>query len=212
MRPQCAKAKGRRLQQEVAASIRRAFPHLGETDVASVAMGRAGEDIVLSPAAESVFPYSVECKCVERLNVWSALAQASRNASEEKTPILAIRRNRQEAHAVVPWDHFVALVAAAASKPSLSSSSSELLECVDRMRMLLAPGVDGFNHREQMRLGVGEDARAGELADAGKAEGRHTVLDGEAHSGDGRESRMIVPGPARAARGDVDRFPGAEDQ
>ena len=110
MRPQSAKAKGRRFQQEVVATIKAAFPHLRDNDVVSVSMGAGGEDIVLSPAAEEVFAYSVECKNVERLNIWAALEQACGNAPRGKTPILAIRRNRQTPQAVVPWDHFMELV------------------------------------------------------------------------------------------------------
>lgn len=111
MRPQSAKAKGRRFQQEVVATIKKAFPHLRDNDVQSISMGANGEDIVLSPAAEDVFAYSVECKNVERLNIWAALEQSTGNAPRGKTPILAIRRNRQVPHAVIPWGHFMDLVA-----------------------------------------------------------------------------------------------------
>ena len=110
MKTQSAKAKGRRFQQEIAATIKGAFPHLRDNDVISVSMGAGGEDIVLSPAAEAVFRYSVECKNVERLNIWSALEQASGNAPRGKTPIVAIRKNRQAAQAVIPWEHFMDLV------------------------------------------------------------------------------------------------------
>ena len=69
-----------------------------------------GEDIILSPAAEAVFNYSVECKNTERLNVWAALEQSCGNAPRGKIPILAIRKNRHTPYAVIPWNHFIELV------------------------------------------------------------------------------------------------------
>ena len=39
-------------------------------------MGDSGEDILLSPAARKLFPFSVECKNQEKLNIWSSLEQA----------------------------------------------------------------------------------------------------------------------------------------
>lgn len=110
MLTQSAKAKGRRAQQEIVATIKKAFPTLKDNDVQSVSMGTGGEDIVMSPLAESMFPYSVECKNVERLNVWKAIEQTQTNAPRGKLPILAIRRNRTKPSAVIPWDHFIELV------------------------------------------------------------------------------------------------------
>lgn len=110
MKTQSCKAKGRKLQQETVATIKQAFPELKDNDVQSVSMGTNGEDIVMSPLAESVFPYSVECKNVERLNIWKAIEQSEGNAPRGKTPLLAIRKNRTKAFAVVPWDHFMKLV------------------------------------------------------------------------------------------------------
>lgn len=110
MKTQSCKAKGRKLQQETVATIKQAFPELKDNDVQSVSMGTNGEDIVMSPLAESVFPYSVECKNVERLNIWKAIEQSEGNAPRGKTPLLAIRKNRTKAFAVVPWDHFMNLV------------------------------------------------------------------------------------------------------
>lgn len=110
MRPQSAKAKGRRLQQQIACSIKAKFPELKDNDVQSVSMGTNGEDIVMSPLAESLFPYSIECKNAERLNVWNAIDQCENNALRNKTPLIAISKNRAGTFAVLPWDHFMTLV------------------------------------------------------------------------------------------------------
>ena len=79
MRPSSAKAKGRRLQQQVAADLCEAMG-LQEDDVRSCAMGANGEDVQLSVAAREKVPWSIECKNQERLNLWSAFAQAESNA------------------------------------------------------------------------------------------------------------------------------------
>eukprot|EP00965_Chrysotila_dentata_P258800 6213346-Pleurochrysis_carterae.AAC.6 len=108
MKVQSAKAKGRRLQQEVAAQLLRTFPQLHNDDVRSTAMGAPGEDIQLSHAARQLFPYSIECKNCERLNIWGAIEQARRNGtSDGVTPIVVFRKNKEPSHVVVPLDHFL---------------------------------------------------------------------------------------------------------
>lgn len=109
MRPQSAKAKGRKLQKEVRNAILETFPTLHPDDVRSTSMGAAGEDILLSHAARTAFPYSVECKNVERLNIWEAIQQAKDNAGPH-TPMVAFKRNSHEKWAAIPFDHFMELV------------------------------------------------------------------------------------------------------
>ena len=104
MRPQSCKSKGRRLQQRVAASIVEAFPHLTADDAVSTSMGAGGEDVRLSTAAREAIPVSIECKCQEKLNVWSCLEQARANAPTGTTPCLVFSRNRSPTYAVVPWE------------------------------------------------------------------------------------------------------------
>lgn len=94
MNTSSAKAKGRRLQQRVAELIRIMFG-LAEDDVSSTPMGVSGEDIKLSPAARKHFPFSVECKNTEKLNIWSALEQAESQNRKYK-PLLVFSRNRSK--------------------------------------------------------------------------------------------------------------------
>lgn len=110
MRPQSAKAKGRRLQQRVAADIVAALG-LEPDDVVSRSSGANGTDVMLSPAARRVFPYAVECKCVEALNVWASMQQACSNCPPESTPLLIVSRNKTEPLAVLPWTAFLKLAA-----------------------------------------------------------------------------------------------------
>ena len=43
-------------------------------------MGAGGEDLIMARAAREKFPFSIECKNVEKLNVWEAYEQAQARA------------------------------------------------------------------------------------------------------------------------------------
>jgi hypothetical protein len=108
MRASSAKSKGRRLQQWVRSLLIKTFD-LEEDDVHSRSMGAGGEDIMLSPKARVIFPYSVECKNQERLNLWEAWKQAEANAGGYE-PLLIIKRNRQKPLVVVDAEHFIGVL------------------------------------------------------------------------------------------------------
>jgi hypothetical protein len=127
MRPQSCKSKGRRLQQKVARSILDAFPHLEEDDVHSTSMGAPGEDIQLSTAARNALPLSIECKCVERLNVWQCIEQAQSNAPSGATPCLVFSRNRSPTYAVVPWEKLLELFQVRSSEDGIPLRLKQLL-------------------------------------------------------------------------------------
>ena len=110
MKPQSAKAKGRRLQQRVASSILDSFPQLRPDDCFSTSMGAPGEDIRLSPAARALVPLSFECKNTERLNVWSALEQCTANAPSGAEACVVFSRNNCGTYAAVRWDFLLKLL------------------------------------------------------------------------------------------------------
>ena len=66
MKPQSAKAKGRRLQQQFRELL---IEELGihPEDIESRSMGAGGEDLIMARATREKFPYSIECKNVEKL-------------------------------------------------------------------------------------------------------------------------------------------------
>tara|TARA_R100001082_G_scaffold111134_3_gene93592 strand:- start:5499 stop:5753 length:255 start_codon:yes stop_codon:yes gene_type:complete len=72
-------------------------------------MGMGGEDIVLSPLAKKFIPYSFECKNTERLNLWKSLEQCEGN-SEDRSPVLVIKKNRSKVYAVIEFDEFIELI------------------------------------------------------------------------------------------------------
>ena len=111
MKPSSAKAKGRVLQQAVVAALREHFPSLTSDDIRSTPMGVQGPDVQLSARAKELVPYAFECKNVEKLNVWTAFAQAQAHVGTSgATPVVVCKKNRTHALAVVPWDHFVTLL------------------------------------------------------------------------------------------------------
>lgn len=109
MKTQSAKAKGRKLQQMVRDLILEAFTDLEPDDVRSTSMGAGGEDLQLSPAARRKFPYSVECKNVEKLNVWGAYDQASANCGNHE-PLLIMKKNHKKPLVVIDLDAFIELI------------------------------------------------------------------------------------------------------
>ena len=111
MKIKSAKAKGRNLQNLVRDKLRSIFvgKKLEDDDIKSQTMGMSGEDIVLTPAAKKVIPYSFECKNTERLNLWKSLEQCELNC-EDRNPVLVIKRNRSEVYAVVKFDNFLNLI------------------------------------------------------------------------------------------------------
>jgi hypothetical protein len=109
MKPRSAKNKGKRLQNKVRDVILEKFDKLEPDDVRSITMGDAGEDILLSPAARRLFPFSVECKAQESLSIWSALQQAESNAGKH-IPLLVFKRNRSKTYAVLEFKELLKLL------------------------------------------------------------------------------------------------------
>lgn len=107
MRPQSAKAKGRRLQQEVCASlIERANQVLKKDDVKSTSMGAPGEDVLFSPLARQIYPFSIECKNVEKINIWEAIKQAESQNRAYK-PMVCFSKNGEEIYVAVKLKDFL---------------------------------------------------------------------------------------------------------
>ena len=116
MKPKSVKAKGRNLQNFVRDRLRKIFvddwtkmPKLEYDDIKSQTMGMGGEDIVLSPVAKKLIPYSFECKNTERLNLWASLEQCEGNC-EGRQPVLVIKRNRSKVYAVIEFDNFLNMI------------------------------------------------------------------------------------------------------
>ena len=107
MKTSSAKAKGRKLQQWFASIMVKTL-NLHEEDLEARPMGSQGEDIIMGRESREKFPYSIECKNQEAVNVWKAYEQASTNCKGYE-PLVVIKRNRSKPLVLVDAEHFVAL-------------------------------------------------------------------------------------------------------
>ena len=105
MKPQSAKAKGRRLQLQFRELLIEELD-IHPEDIESRSMGAGGEDLIMARAAREKFPYSIECKNVEKLNVWEAYKQAEEN-SKDYEPVVVMKKNNHKTLVVIDAEHFV---------------------------------------------------------------------------------------------------------
>lgn len=103
MNTQSKKAKGRRLQNAISEYL----DELGLENKPAI-MGESGIDIKLFGESKSRFPYAIECKNQERLNIWDALKQAESNKGD-LLPLLIFKRNRTKTYVAMEWDDFIDL-------------------------------------------------------------------------------------------------------
>ena len=107
MKTQSAKAKGRRLQQlfrDLLIEELKVHPE----DIESRSMGAGGEDLIMARAARHKFPYSIECKNQESVNIWKSYEQAEQNSGDYE-PIVVLKRNNTKPLVLVDADYFVRL-------------------------------------------------------------------------------------------------------
>lgn len=107
MKTSSCKNKGRSLQKLVAAKILDAFKSLTPDDVCSRPMGSSGCDIMLSKAALDLFPFDLECKNVQKLNIWDAFEQVEKRCPQTKIPAVVFKRNRSNVYIALPLDDFM---------------------------------------------------------------------------------------------------------
>lgn len=82
-----AKGKGRNLQKLICEKISKitGFPYNQQDDdclIHSREMGQAGVDIILRGAAKIMFPFAIECKSTEQLNLVETIKQAKNNTEK----------------------------------------------------------------------------------------------------------------------------------
>lgn len=107
VKPQSAKAKGRRLQQWFRDLLINKLD-IHPDDIESRSMGAGGEDLIMARAARKKFPYSIECKNQEKVNIWKSYFQAQEN-SKEHEPIVVIKRNNHKPLLLIDAEYFIDL-------------------------------------------------------------------------------------------------------
>ena len=105
MKPQSAKAKGRKLQQWVRDQLIE-HRNIHPEDIESRSMGAGGEDLIMARDARQKFPFSIECKNQEKLNVWDAYQQATDNSGDYE-PILIMKKNGKRPLVVLDAENFI---------------------------------------------------------------------------------------------------------
>lgn len=108
MKPRSAKQKGRKFEQKIVLDIQE-FVGLKDEDVRKSAASTGGEDIIFSKKARERFPYSIECKNKERLNIWNAITQSKKNAGKYE-PLVVFTKNREDIYVTLRWDKFLDLL------------------------------------------------------------------------------------------------------
>ena len=108
MKPSSAKAKGRNLQNWIRKLLIEELD-IHEEDIKTAVMGESGEDIIMARAAREKFPYSVEAKNVEKLNVWAAYEQACANSGDYE-PLLVMKKNHKKPLVVLDAETFVKII------------------------------------------------------------------------------------------------------
>ena len=73
-------------------------------------MGAGGEDLVMARAAREKFPFSIECKNVERIQLWKSIKQAEDNTKEGSEIALVVKRNQTKPYVVIDLQHWLELI------------------------------------------------------------------------------------------------------
>lgn len=108
MKTSSAKAKGRRLLQQVKETLLEWAPDLHPDDIQVTPSGVPGPDLYFSPKAREIYDFDVEGKNQEALNIWGAMRQLYERKTklDEKhkeagtahgtTHLLCFSRNREK--------------------------------------------------------------------------------------------------------------------
>ena len=65
--------------------------------------------LLLQITSSKLFPFAVECKNQEKINIWSSIEQAEQNAGKH-IPLLVFKRNRSKKYAVLEFEKLLELL------------------------------------------------------------------------------------------------------
>jgi hypothetical protein len=110
------KGKGRNLQITVAEGISEitGIPYIQSSDTCDIhsrEMGLSGNDIILRGEALKKFPFSVECKCTESLNLTDTYEQVKANCSPNTDWLIVHKRKAiPEILVILSWEAFKKII------------------------------------------------------------------------------------------------------
>lgn len=105
MTPKGSKAKGKRFSKYVAHFIAKTLG-VAPSDVRVPPTSVPGVDVWLSLDAFNKFPFGIECKHVEKLNIHDALKQAKANC-KIGSPLVIFTRNHDEVYCALKLSDFM---------------------------------------------------------------------------------------------------------
>ena len=104
------KQKGRIHQQQLMRLLLAKFPQLEKDDITSRSMGANGEDLLLSPAARKLIPYSFECKSLARFVGHNYIEQAVPNTPAGATPVAVVKANHKKPVVIMYLDDWLSML------------------------------------------------------------------------------------------------------
>lgn len=82
---------------------------LEDDDIRRAIMGEKGVDVkICNPHKHHMFPFAVECKNQERVNVWDSFNQAESNCGNS-IPLLVLKRNRSKPLVMMDAELFISM-------------------------------------------------------------------------------------------------------
>lgn len=101
-----AKNKGKRLQIKVQNMLFERTEKLGllPGDITNTMASENGRDIKLSPLAETVIPFDIECKNREVISITESLIQANDNSKSGRIPLLIFKKNRSDIYSILAYN------------------------------------------------------------------------------------------------------------
>jgi hypothetical protein len=112
MKPRSAKSKGMTFQKEICRRIAKLlgieFNNKDDTcPIHSRESGQSGTDVVIrDKKLLKKFPFSIECKRTEKLQLYKSINQARENKLQETDWLLIARRNRENPIVIMDFDTF----------------------------------------------------------------------------------------------------------
>ena len=106
------KAKGRNLQYWVCERLAEMYKvpfeqNNPDCEIHSREMGQHGTDIVLRGKVRELFPFSIECKCQENIQLPQWIEQARKNVEKDKSWLLVLKKQNIGSPVVVmDWRDF----------------------------------------------------------------------------------------------------------
>jgi hypothetical protein len=112
MKIQSAKNKGRRLTAYIREKLLEWAPDdLKPGDIQVPAGSQPGADLWLSPKAKEIYPFCIEAKNTETIQIWAAYKQAERHKKDPaEIPIVVYTRNHADVMVTLKFDDFLKLI------------------------------------------------------------------------------------------------------